>query len=810
MLEVGSLLDGKYRILNEVGHGGMSVVYLAVNERANKTWAVKEVRKDGGNDWSVVSQGLIAETEMLKKLNHPNLPSIIDVIDQDDSFIIVMEKKKKKSLQALLDVEGPQPADKVIEWSKQLCNVLGYLHSRRPPIIYRDMKPANVMLRPTGDVTLIDFGTAREYKESTNEDTTWLGTRGYAAPEQFGGRGQTDARTDIYTLGATMYHLITGYSPADTNFVIHPIGEFLPDLKGSGIERIILKCCQPNPGDRYQSCAELLYALEHVHDEDCRSKKRIQKPVDLLNGIRNSFFIPKKTSYVDFDKGYQVFISYKNTDEFGKETPDTKLAEGLYKKLRAKGIKIFFSKESIYEEASDKYKNSISNALNESRILVVVGTCKEYMNSPWVRREFIEFRSKMKKAKSADEFAIFTYRGIGMHVNSLPKELKDYTSSTDADKLKNMIISRLAGTGRQSDMPTELRAEAVWEQVQPGAKIAKRYQLYKCIKTGQYYKLFEAADLNVNNALRLVKVINNYLIQEGTQDPEIECLKLLSDVSKGIPSIYDFGKDEEITYLVTSFPHGTRLDQLMKNGTIDESMAIRWMLDLCDILEHLHSHDPRVIHCNIKPPNIYIDNGNAELINFSAAYVDGWPSKSRGRVKESNYKAPELTTSFLINKKPEPSADIYAVGYTIKEILTGGGTVGYNKYKQHKISRGLSYILRKCTCIEPSERYQNVIELKHDLENINAVAIKAMAVGTYKSIKALFNTDKKKVGHGTSAPVPSGFEHSYPPAFDSSSLRPDIYLSRDGFGETTILGNYNPDMDMGETTILGPSNPDLD
>ena len=90
MLQVGSVLDGKYKILNEIGHGGMSVVYLALNERANKTWAIKEVRKDGGNDQEVVSQGLIAETEMLKKLHHPNLPSIVDVIDTNDSFIIVM------------------------------------------------------------------------------------------------------------------------------------------------------------------------------------------------------------------------------------------------------------------------------------------------------------------------------------------------------------------------------------------------------------------------------------------------------------------------------------------------------------------------------------------------------------------------------------------------------------------------------------------------------------------------------------------------------------------------------------------------
>lgn len=273
MLEVGSLLDGKYKILNEIGHGGMSVVYLALNERANKTWAVKEVRKDGGNDSSVVSQNLVAETEMLKKLDHPNLPSIIDVIDKDDSFIIVMDYIEGNSLQHLLDNHGRQNPDKVVEWAKQLCDVLGYLHSRKPPIIYRDMKPANVMLRPNGDVSLIDFGTAREYKITSTGDTTWLGTRGYAAPEQFGKMGQTDGRTDIYNLGATMFHLVTGIAPVGQDTLVHPIGEIIPQYAGSGLEEVILKCCKYYPDERYQSCAELMYALEHVNEGNKKARR---------------------------------------------------------------------------------------------------------------------------------------------------------------------------------------------------------------------------------------------------------------------------------------------------------------------------------------------------------------------------------------------------------------------------------------------------------------------------------------------------------------------------------------------------------
>lgn len=273
MLEMGSLVDGKYKILNKIGQGGMSVVYLAMNERANKQWAIKEVRKDGVQNFEVVKQGLIAETEMLKKLSHPNLPSIIDVIDGDGTFLIVMDYIEGRHLESVVKEYGAQSQEDVIEWAKQLCDVLSYLHSRKPPIIYRDMKPSNVMLKPDGKVMLIDFGTAREFKENSVADTTCLGTQGYAAPEQYGGHGQTDARTDIYCLGATLYHLLTGHNPGEPPYEMYPIRYWNPELS-SGLEEIILKCTQKNPDDRYQNCGELLYALEHYNELDFEYKRK--------------------------------------------------------------------------------------------------------------------------------------------------------------------------------------------------------------------------------------------------------------------------------------------------------------------------------------------------------------------------------------------------------------------------------------------------------------------------------------------------------------------------------------------------------
>ena len=272
MLQVGSLVDGRYKILSEIGHGGMSVVYMAINEKANKTWAIKEVRKDGSMDFNTVRAGLIAEIETLKKLNHPNLPSIVDVIEDQDSFIIVMDYIEGRSLDVILEETGAQSEANVVDWALQLCDVFGYLHSRTPPIIYRDMKPANVMLKPDGSIMVIDFGTAKTF-DVTSGETTGIGTRGYAAPEQYGGLGRTDARTDIYCLGLSMYHMLTNVNPCITLVTDKSIRAVNPALS-RGLDQIILKCTQDNPDDRYQSCAELMYDLENYQNLEPIYKKK--------------------------------------------------------------------------------------------------------------------------------------------------------------------------------------------------------------------------------------------------------------------------------------------------------------------------------------------------------------------------------------------------------------------------------------------------------------------------------------------------------------------------------------------------------
>ena len=269
MLEIGSLLDGKYKILNKIGQGGMSIVYLAMNEKANKQWAVKEMRKEKNRNYEVMKQSLITETNLLKELKHPYLPSIADIIENDDTIIIVMDYIEGRPLSDILLEEGTIEEDKVVEYAIQLCDVLDYLHSQNPPIIYRDLKPANIMLKPDGKITLIDFGTARKYNYDSVSDTTCLGTIGYAAPEQFAGETlrQTDARTDIYNLGATMYHLLTGVNPSEPPYELYPIRRWDERLS-NGLEKIILRATRKDPEKRFNDCKEMSYALQHFRDLD--------------------------------------------------------------------------------------------------------------------------------------------------------------------------------------------------------------------------------------------------------------------------------------------------------------------------------------------------------------------------------------------------------------------------------------------------------------------------------------------------------------------------------------------------------------
>ena len=258
----GSMLLGRYELKKEIGRGGSARVYLAWDRLEKRHWAIKEITGHRGMGSEQGKAADSAEVRFLQKLYHPALPHIVRTISQKGKLYVVMDYVEGESLEQLLQEQGPFGEEQVLSWGIQLCRVLIYLHSQRPPVIYRDLKPANIMLQQDGRLKLVDFGTARLYKERQRRDTVRLGTYGFCAPEQLSKRGQSDARTDIYSLGVTLYVLLTGHYPSEEPYEICPIRQWNPQLSKE-LEKIIRKCTRPNPMKRYQNVGLLLSALQH-------------------------------------------------------------------------------------------------------------------------------------------------------------------------------------------------------------------------------------------------------------------------------------------------------------------------------------------------------------------------------------------------------------------------------------------------------------------------------------------------------------------------------------------------------------------
>lgn len=276
-LERGMMLGDRYRIEHKLGEGGMSCVYLAEDVKLpGKKWAIKESVTQSG-----MFQTVQAEAELLTTLSHARLPRIIDFFQPDEAgyTYMVMDYIHGMTLDKYCrQYRGQLSADFILQLTYQLLEVLGYLHSHQPPVVFRDLKPSNIMLTEEMEVRLIDFGIARCYKQERDEDTVKLGTVGFAAPEQYGG-GQSDARSDLYGLGALLLYLITGgkYSEWFAGVEQHIRGDVSKLLPP-----VIHKLLQYDPNQRFQSVDEVRQSLKSSLIPDHPRVSRMQRPAGTL------------------------------------------------------------------------------------------------------------------------------------------------------------------------------------------------------------------------------------------------------------------------------------------------------------------------------------------------------------------------------------------------------------------------------------------------------------------------------------------------------------------------------------------------
>ncbi|NJM07941.1 serine/threonine protein kinase, partial [Candidatus Gracilibacteria bacterium] len=254
-----------YTIMNLIGRGGMGVVYRARRDSDGAIWALKEMRPQAElapEDMAENRRLFVQEAELLRSLSYPNLPVVADLFENDSRPTLVMEYVPGQTLEDMMhEANAPLLKTQVLGYGIQLCRVLNYLHTQTPPIIYRDLKPSNVMLTPEGVLKLIDFGVARTFKKSKQKDTIAMGSAGYAPPEQYG-KGQTDPRSDIYALGATLLHLLTALPPIPLQTPQPGSITALNPSVDAATEAVIIKAMDLSRDQRFADCKEMEQALQ--------------------------------------------------------------------------------------------------------------------------------------------------------------------------------------------------------------------------------------------------------------------------------------------------------------------------------------------------------------------------------------------------------------------------------------------------------------------------------------------------------------------------------------------------------------------
>jgi len=317
MIESGVTLFGQYNIIKPIGKGGSSTVYLAKNIKVGNLVAIKVVGKAGK------AFDLLAEKDILKELRHPSIPLIMD-IEEDETYIYLVEEYVEGI--ALRRLKLQLSEKEIIHIMVQLCDVLSYLHtSFQVPIIYRDLKPSNIIRMKNGHVKLIDFGIAKRYEINHVEDTHAYGTRGYAAPEQFG-QAKTDTRTDIFALGVCMYDMLTGKNLSMPPYKLKPIRE-VDSTISSQFEHILKKCMESLPSKRYQTAGYLQEALKAVggeekHQQDYETFKAKGQQVMSCMGISPRIGTTHVTimlaTYLQQQGKKVAIIEWQQTETFSK------------------------------------------------------------------------------------------------------------------------------------------------------------------------------------------------------------------------------------------------------------------------------------------------------------------------------------------------------------------------------------------------------------------------------------------------------------------------------------------------------------
>ncbi|MEQ8224529.1 MAG: serine/threonine-protein kinase [Candidatus Eremiobacterota bacterium] len=731
------ILNDKYKIIKLIHTGPVSRIYQGYDCKNKKNIFVKEITKysDPFLSQQAVEQ-FKCEVKILFNLKHKSLPKFEDYFDYDDNRYLILEYIEGKKLTAFIENLREFVREKqIITWAIELCDFLLYLHTMKPnPIIFRDMNPSNIILSQDGTLKIIDFGISKIYESAGKT----LGiaktiTPHYSPIEQHG--ESTDTRSDIYSLGATIYYLITRESPMDCiNRTIddEPMKQCsqINTYISPELERIVMKAMEIDRDLRYQDVKDMKSDLEKLAANEAGNKDTARRrPSGQLKKInfRARLNVKKEETCHDF----------KPVPTVNPVTKETGYVKNILENI----------KRDFRDENSSEYTKKREMAVKNFEESFTELSIEEYSSDCIRKKEFFEKFEKEEESSDSSPPALIEYVNTSPIVNE-PKYEKqirhhekpgyEYITSHEEKtirqkSLKDMLksVSRKKKNKVHYDIPEQV------PEIRPLPDIiGGRYKILFQLHCGANTGIYKCLDIETNEEVVIKELfVDDSLPVTHRKDLISQFRTVVGLFLKfnhpNLPRFQNYIESSGHRYLVMDFIDGKNLEDLIAElpGLPKEKQIIKWAIQICEVLSYLHSIKPSpVILRNLKPDNIFLDDGgNIRLLGFGLCKVMNPERETSPVIKMANlhYSPPEQYSGMTDNL-----TDIYSLGATLYYLttkthpldaidrLTTGSLVDILKYN-HTISRKFTSIIQKAMNLKKSDRYQSIDELQDDLRAIH-------------------------------------------------------------------------------------------
>ncbi|MEQ8187859.1 MAG: serine/threonine-protein kinase [Candidatus Eremiobacterota bacterium] len=708
------ILVDRYKIIKLIHIGPVSRIYRGFDCKNKKNIFVKEITKyaDPFLSHQAVEQ-FKCEVKILFNLKHKSLPKFEDYFDYEDNRYLILEYIEGKKITAFIENQKNFVMEKqIIAWGIELCDFLLYLHNMKPnPIIFRDMNPSNIILSSDGTLKIIDFGISKIYE--TSGKTLGIAktiTPHYSPIEQHG--ESTDRRSDIYSLGATMYYLITKESPMDCiNRTIEdepmkPCTHINPYIS-TELERIVMKAMEIDRDLRYQDVNEMKSDLEKL--AATASKETIRRrPSGQLKRIN-----------------FQARLNFK------KEEQESVTHPGVSVKNIVENIKRDFTEEDDRKtEGTEKIlRPSLTETWSEDNYSLYIKEPveeNEESNSPQALIEYIN-TSDTLPGKEYDKESSAGKKFLHSCANS------DEEKTIRKKSLKEMLksVSRKKKEEVHYDIPEKEPEVHSLPDI-----IGGRYKILVQLHCGANTGIYKCLDIETNEEVVIKELFVDDSLPVSHRKDLISQFRTVVGLflkfnHPNLPRFQNYIESSGHRYLVMDFIDGKNLEDLIAElpGLPKEKQIIKWAIQICEVLSYLHGIKPSpVILRNLKPDNIFLDDGgNIRLLGFGLCKLFNPERETSPVIKMANlhYSPPEQYSGMTDNL-----TDIYSLGATLYYLttkthpldaidrLTTGSLVDILKYN-HTISRKFASIIQKAMNLKKSDRYQSIDELQDDLRAIH-------------------------------------------------------------------------------------------